>query len=81
MVCVKECPVNAIKEEGSFPPPVNKISCAQMSKKLRNEYRSPCGIWIKVCPVGKDRKIFNREDTSIYDENETPKSHKKQGNM
>ncbi|HML04212.1 MAG TPA: 4Fe-4S binding protein [Methanobacterium sp.] len=77
LACVKECPVNAIKEEGDFPPPVNKISCAQRSKKLRKEFRSPCGICIKVCPVGDDRKVFKREDTSIYDENKTPKTYKK----
>ena len=33
---------------------------------LRNDYKSPCGICIKVCPVGIDRKIFKREDMSIY---------------
>lgn len=76
LACVKECPVNAVKEEGDFPPPVDKISCAQRSKKLRKEFRSPCGICIKVCPVGEDRKIYNRDDTSIYDENETPERYK-----
>ncbi len=77
LACVKECPVNAVKEEGDFPPPVDKITCAQRSKKLRKEFRSPCGICIKVCPVGEDRKIFNREDTSIYDESKTPEHLKK----
>ncbi|MCE5213482.1 MAG: 4Fe-4S binding protein [Methanobacterium sp.] len=65
--CYKQCPVNAIKREGDFPPPVDKISCAERSKKLRREFRSPCGICIKVCPVGKDRKIFHREDI-FYDD-------------
>lgn len=75
LACVRECPVNAIKEEGDFPPPVDKISCAMRSKMLRKQYRSPCGICIKVCPVGEDRKIFNREDTSIY--TQTPEKYKK----
>ena len=75
--CVNHCPVNAIKKEGEFPPPLDKISCAQRSKKLRKEYRSPCGICIKVCPVGEDRKIFNRKDISIYNENKTPENYKK----
>ncbi|WP_414469501.1 4Fe-4S binding protein [Methanobacterium sp. ACI-7] len=77
LACVRECPINVIKEEGDFTPPVDKISCAQRSKKLRKEYRSPCGICIKVCPVGEDRKIFKREDTSIYNENKTPERYKK----
>jgi len=76
LACVNECPVNAIKKEGDFPPPVDKIKCAQRSKKLRKEYRSPCGICIKVCPVGKDRKIFNRKDTSLYDNNKTPEKYR-----
>lgn len=77
LACVKECPVNAIKMEGDFPPPVDKISCATRSKKLRRDYRSPCGLCIKVCPVGEDRKIFNREDLSIYDKDKTPAIYKK----
>ena len=75
--CVKECPVNVIKMEGDFPPPVDKLTCATRSKKLRGEYRSPCGICIKVCPVGEDRKVFNREDVSIYNKEETPSKYKK----
>ncbi|MGZ7210057.1 MAG: epoxyqueuosine reductase, partial [Methanobacterium sp.] len=74
---VRKCPVNAINQEGEFPPPVDKMKCAERSKKLRKEYRSPCGICIKVCPLGEDRKIFKREDTSIYDEDKAPDSYKK----
>lgn len=77
LACVKECPVNALKTEGDFPPPADKITCATRSKKLRKEFRSPCGICIKVCPVGEDRKVFNREDVSIYDEEKTPVKYKK----
>ena len=66
--CIEHCPVNAIEPmEGTLTAPINKISCATRSKKLRKEFRSPCGICIKVCPVGKDRIKFNREDMSIYD--------------
>lgn len=67
--CAKNCPVNAIPIKGDFPPPVDKRSCALRSEKLRNEFRSPCGICIKVCPVGQDRKLFKREDMSIYSAN------------
>lgn len=68
--CIDECPVNAI-------PPLNeskkdiiqltdKISCAKRSKRLREKYTSPCGICIKVCPIGEDRKMFSRENMDIY---------------
>ena len=70
MLCAQSCPVNAIAREyedlAKSPQLINKISCATLSKKLRGEYRSPCGICIKVCPVGEDRKIFNRQDTTMY---------------
>jgi epoxyqueuosine reductase QueG len=73
--CVTHCPVNAIREnKGSkeFPLPMDKIGCAKRSKKLRKKYKSPCGICIKICPVGDDRNKFNRKEMSIYsDKNET----------
>ena len=68
--CAQNCPVNAIKSDyetkTDFPPLINKMKCANRSKKLRKEYRSPCGICIKVCPVGEDREVFNRNETSMY---------------
>ena len=75
--CADHCPVDAIPISGDFPPPMDKKTCALTSQKLRSEYRSPCGICIKVCPVGKDREIFNRKDTSIYsDKNNSNKIRK-----
>lgn len=68
--CAVQCPVKAIKSRypsgSSSPPLINKMKCARRSEKLRKEYNSPCGICIKVCPVGGDREVFNRQDTSIY---------------
>lgn len=64
--CADDCPVDAIPTSGDFPPPMDKRTCALRSQELRSEYRSPCGICIKVCPVGEDREIFNRKDMSIY---------------
>jgi len=77
LACYNHCPVNAVKREGEFPPLVDKISCALRSKELRGEYRSPCGICIKVCPVGEDRKVWGREDVSIYDEDKTPHKYRR----
>jgi len=65
--CAKSCPVGAIQTEGKFPSPIDKKLCAMRSAKLWSKHKSPCGICIKVCPVGKDRKLFNRTDMSIYD--------------
>jgi len=66
--CARNCPVDALEmeEKADFPPPMDKVSCATRSRRLRKEYRSPCGICIKVCPVGQDREIFKRGKTSMY---------------
>lgn len=68
--CIRECPVHAILEKTGYdvdsPTPIDKIACAQRSKNLRKDYKSPCGICIKVCPVGRDRMVFSRENMSIY---------------
>jgi len=35
-------------------------------RRAEAEGHLPFGICIKVCPVGEDRKLFGREDGSIY---------------
>lgn len=67
MRCVRMCPVNALAEDDYPNNLTNKIVCATYSEKLNEKYISPCGICIKVCPIGKDREHFKREDTSIYE--------------
>jgi epoxyqueuosine reductase QueG len=65
--CVSMCPVQAI-EEGTYPQAItDKRACANYSADLNHHYISPCGICIKVCPVGADRSKFGREDPGIYD--------------
>jgi epoxyqueuosine reductase len=69
MSCAESCPVKAIpltENKDEFPQQMDKITCARRSKKLKNKYIFPCGICIKVCPVGNDRKVFKRENINIY---------------
>ncbi|MBE0522760.1 MAG: epoxyqueuosine reductase [Methanosarcinales archaeon] len=66
MDCVKCCPVGAIDEQDYPEGIINKKHCARYSEQLRNRYISPCGVCIKVCPVGDDRAHYERQDTSIY---------------
>ena len=71
MRCVKACPVHALTR-GEYPRCLtDKHACATRSEELLRRYISPCGICIKVCPVGADRKLFGREDMGIYDEEDT----------
>jgi epoxyqueuosine reductase QueG len=66
--CVEACPVHAL--DGRIYPSglTDKKTCATRSEALSERFISPCGICIKVCPVGDDRTRFGRKDPEIYDE-------------
>ncbi|MFZ1896506.1 4Fe-4S binding protein [Methanoregula sp.] len=66
--CIRVCPVAAIPEGGYPQESTDKIACATRSEELHQRYLSPCGCCIKVCPVGKDREQYGREDMRMYDE-------------
>jgi len=68
MRCVDVCPVKAIPGTDYPDGITGKHTCATRSEALLKRFISPCGLCIKVCPVGKDRTLFHREDMSIYDE-------------
>jgi epoxyqueuosine reductase len=69
--CVEACPVHALDGRDYPAGLTDKTSCATRSEALAERFISPCGICIKVCPVGEDRKRFGREDRGLYDE-DTP---------
>lgn len=60
--CVDACPLKIIEpielnKNNKYKenlPLINKVKCAKRSKVLRKTKISPCGICIKVCPVGDD---------------------------
>lgn len=66
--CVDACPVSALPGDDYPQGITNKEACAARAMKLSERYASPCGLCIKVCPIGEDRKLFGREDMDIYDE-------------
>ncbi len=66
MRCVKMCPSSALNKEDYPEGLTNKKACASYSAELNEHYISPCGLCIKVCPVGEDRRIYGRNDDSIY---------------
>lgn len=68
MRCVKACPVNALGEEMYPHSLTDKKACATRSEELNRRYISPCGLCIRVCPVGNDRIRFNRKNPDIYTE-------------
>lgn len=71
MECVRICPVNALPEKDYPEGITNKKTCTARAEDLLNHYISPCGFCIKVCPVGEDRKLYNREEQAMYNETDT----------
>jgi epoxyqueuosine reductase len=69
--CVEACPVHALDGQNYPVGLTDKKICATRSEALSERFISPCGICIKVCPVGVDRIRFGREDMGIYDEDDT----------
>jgi epoxyqueuosine reductase QueG len=68
MRCVNACPVKALNGRNYPLGLTDKKTCATRSEALSNRFISPCGICIKVCPVGQDRQEFGHEDMEMYDE-------------
>ena len=69
MKCVGICPVGALNENDYPEGITDKNLCIARSEALLKQHISPCGFCIKVCPVGQDRKLYGRENTDMYDEN------------
>ncbi len=71
MQCVDICPVKALDGRAYPEGLTDKKTCATRSEELYKSNISPCGLCIKVCPIGEDRKLYLREDPRIYDEDDT----------
>ena len=68
MRCRDICPVDALRG-GDYPEDLtDKDACSGRSEELNRRHTSPCGLCIRVCPVGKDRELYRRTDMEIYDE-------------
>lgn len=76
MRCVRMCPANALDERAYPRDLTDKNACSAYSAELERRGVSPCGVCIKVCPVGADRELYGQKDASIYsDEKRYPEYH------
>ncbi|HDS64264.1 MAG TPA: epoxyqueuosine reductase [Methanofollis liminatans] len=62
MACVQMCPVRALGGEDYPEGLTDKRACAENSAGLNKRSLSPCGICVKVCPVGEDIDLYGRRD-------------------
>jgi epoxyqueuosine reductase QueG len=60
MLCVHSCPVGALDELDYPDGLTDSAACAANSARLGRRHISPCGICIRVCPVGEDRRHYAR---------------------
>ncbi|MEN6611436.1 MAG: 4Fe-4S binding protein [Methanoregulaceae archaeon] len=68
MRCVQVCPVRALPGQDYPEGLTEKKTCAARSEALFRRHISPCGLCIRVCPVGEDRQLYRREDPDLYRE-------------
>lgn len=68
MRCVQACPVRALPGQDYPEGLTEKKTCAARSEALFRRHISPCGLCIRVCPVGEDRQLYEREDPDLYRE-------------
>jgi epoxyqueuosine reductase QueG len=58
-LCVRCCPRNALSmREDRVIGDYDKQACLAMAEELTAGRRYPCGVCIKVCPVGEDRVLY-----------------------
>ncbi|MDR1672184.1 MAG: hypothetical protein LBS09_01775 [Bacteroidales bacterium] len=68
-MCRKCCPMSAFTAAPNQPVAyMDKFKCARYHSKLREQYRYPCGVCIKVCPVGNDRKLYGSNTQKYLNE-------------
>jgi epoxyqueuosine reductase len=57
-LCQRCCPTAAFTTQKSLIAKMNKKRCAEYHYQLKKEWHYPCGVCIKVCPIGNDRKLY-----------------------
>lgn len=71
--CSSFCPAEALpitrkelKDRKVTVAHYDRRACALWARELTRRGCYPCGICIKVCPVGEDRKLYGREETLAH---------------
>ncbi len=60
--CARCCPKDALKpKEEELIADYDKMACIEMAEELTRRRCYPCGICIKVCPIGQDRLLYKQK--------------------
>ncbi len=72
MRCVRSCPSHSLEEERYPVGLTDKQACVAYSEDLNRKGISPCGICLRVCPVGTDRSFYQRQNLQLYEDQGSP---------
>jgi len=70
-LCKTCCPTSAFTSTDGLIAEMDKYKCAEYHEQLKKDYRYPCGVCIKVCPIGQDRKLYGMNKKKYLNEKET----------
>jgi epoxyqueuosine reductase len=65
--CGRLCPAQALSPHpGRLMAEFDAIACTRHHQVLVSQSRFPCGVCVKVCPIGADRKLYQRTHAVEY---------------
>jgi epoxyqueuosine reductase QueG len=66
-LCGRLCHAGAmVAHPGRIAADFNAVACTVYHQKLAVENRFSCGVCVKVCPIGEDRKLYKRIGGADY---------------
>lgn len=66
-LCARLCPALALVARADrIAADFDAIACTLHHQRLVAESRFPCGVCVKVCPIGADRKLYKRTRVADY---------------
>ena len=66
-MCARLCPAAALSANAErLPADFDAIACTKHHQILVSQSRWPCGVCLKVCPIGEDRKLYQRTSVADY---------------
>jgi epoxyqueuosine reductase QueG len=66
-LCGRLCPAQAFSASaGKIAADFDAIACTKHHQILVSQSRWPCGVCLKVCPIGEDRKLYQRTSVADY---------------
>ncbi|GHT30216.1 4Fe-4S ferredoxin [Bacteroidia bacterium] len=59
-LCSKCCPTDSLLSSQKPVADMDKHNCSIYHQQLKQRFCYPCGVCIKVCPIGNDRKLYGQ---------------------